>query len=595
MESKTTYLKDRYSCHHSANKTEPIAQSLFKKFVLIVTSFNLLLFTSVSPVAAKSNKSGNISAPDPEIKLVLQITVDQLRGDLPQRFKKRFGKGGFNYLFNHGVHYANAHYDHADTETAPGHATLSTGATPSNHGIVASEWWNRKTNRVVYSVEDESYPLLGKSKISTVGTSSHITGRAPTNLLSTTIGDEIYFASEKKAKIYGVSGKDRGAILPAGHAGKAFWLSEGKITSSSYYYKNLPSWVNTWNKKGMAETYRNKSWTLLNPKETYWRVKDDKRPYEGGYKHMNGVMPKKFAAKKDKHFYKGLMHSYVNDELVLDFAKHLIDTQKIGQGKSTDYLSLSFSSIDYVGHTWGVESLEAEDTILRVDKNLKELFEFINKKVGLKNTLIVLSADHGVAEIAQYMQAINFPSKVIDSHKLVDHINVSLKKKFDKSDKLISRFLYPYIYLNYKEMKEKDIDREDVEEAVVKAALTFPGIAYAFTASDIKEGELPGKGGIYQQVINNFNSKRSGDIHLIADQYKMLVHWGWNGKPGMHGTVWTYDTFVPIFVVSPKSTKKRIVRRVTPCDVAPTIAAYLGIKPPSASVGNPLIEAVPEK
>lgn len=568
--------------------------ALGSKFVLLTLVWALgnFFLLSLNPCLAKENDSQ--AQPNPKIKLVLQITIDQLRGDMPQRFKERFGKGGFNYLFKKGVHYANAHYNHGDTETAPGHATLATGATPARHGIVASEWWDPDKKAVVYAVEDGNFPLLGDNKQGTTGTSSYVTGRAPTNLLSTTIADEIYIASEKRAKIFAVSGKDRGAILTGGRIGKAFWLAKGKMTSSSYYFKKLPEWVLEWNKKEIAESYRDKSWELLNDPQTYWRIKNDKRPYEGGYKHLDGKMPKPFKAKKSKHFYKGLMHSYANDELVLDFSKHLIDKNKLGQRKPTDYLSVSFSSVDYVGHTWGVESLEAEDNLLRVDRNLSKLFSYVDKKVGLDKTLIVLSADHGVAEIAQYMTELGFPSNVIDSHKLVKHINESMKKKFSCEKNLVGRFLYPYIYLDLAQLEKCDIDLEDAEEAAAKAAMQFPGITYACTAGDIKEGELPGNTGIYARIKNNYNFKRSGHVHLVADQYKMLVHWGWNGKPGMHGSVWSYDSFVPIMVSGPGIQKQRVVRRVGPHDVAPTIAAYLGIKPPSGSIGNPLKECVPK-
>lgn len=561
----------------------------------LATAIALASLICPNSARVEAKNEGSTTGPDLKVKLVLQITIDQLRGDLPQRFRSRFGKKGFNYLMDNGAYFANAHYKHADTETAPGHATLVTGGTPLQHGIIASEWWDNSQNKVVYAVEDKNFPLIRKDPDSTLETNSDTEGRAPTNLQSTTIGDEIYIATEKNARIYGVSGKDRGAILPAGRIGKAFWLSEGKMTTSSYYFKDSPEWVEKWNSKKLADSYKGKKWELLNPRESYWRKNQDKRPYEGGYKHLNGHMPKSFDAKKAKHYYKGLLHSYVNDELVLDFAKHLIDDRKMGQRDTTDYLSISFSSVDYVGHTWGVESLESEDTLLRVDKNLEDLFSHVAKTVGLKNTLIVLSADHGVAEIAEYMQAMGFPSKVIDSHKLMAHINDRVKKKFKTDAKLVRRFLYPYIYLNEELIEEKDIDLEDVEEVVAKAAMKFPGIAYAATASAIKEGELPANQAMYARILNNYHPQRSGHVHLVAEQYNMLVHWEWNGKPGMHGTVWSYDSFVPVFFAGPGINKSRVVRRVGPHDVAPTIAAYLGIKPPSGSIGEPLPEAMPTK
>ncbi|MCB9471577.1 MAG: alkaline phosphatase family protein [Candidatus Obscuribacterales bacterium] len=576
------------------------------RFLIAAALVSTLVSALVAPPAVFAEGDGNKkiagtakqarTIPCSKVKLVLQITIDQLRGDLPLRFRSRFGEGGFRYLLDNGAYFANAHYKHADTETAPGHATLVTGATPAQHGIISSEWWDPEKKKIVYAVEDENYPLLGENLESTAGSSTTIEGRAPTNLQSTTIGDEIFIASEKQARVFGVSGKDRGAVLPAGRAGKAFWLSSGKMVTSSYYYKKPPQWVTTWNDRKLADSYKDKNWELLNNRETYWRKDLDKRPYEGGFEHLKKEMPKSFATEKSKHFYKGLMHSYVNDELVLDFAKHLISDRQLGKRESVDYLSISFSSIDYVGHTWGIESLESEDTLLRVDRNLADLFKHVDSTVGLENTMIVLSADHGVAEIAEYMQGLGFPSKVIDSRALVKHIRDSLKKRFSTDKDLVAHFLYPYIYLNEAVLSDLKLDMEEVEEETAKAAMAFPGITYAVGEAAIKEGELPTDNAntIYARIINNYHPKRSGHVHLVADQYKMLVHWEWNGKPGMHGTVWSYDSFVPVVFTGPGIKARRIVRRVGPHDIAPTIAAYLGIKPPSGAVGDPLVEVVPE-
>lgn len=525
------------------------------------------------------------------VKLVLQITIDQLRGDQPLIFKERFGEGGFKLLFNRGAYYANAHYSHADTETAPGHATLATGTVPARHGITNSEWYDYEKGRVVYSVEDQNSPMVDKDAVSTAGSTSSEKGRSPAHLLSTTIGDEIVMASFGKARSIAVSGKDRGAILPGGHCGKAFWLSSGKFVNSKYYNDSLPVWVEEWNRRKLADTYRDKAWTLLRDKDSYLRKDIDDRSFEGYYKHLGRTLPKSFACQDDEEFYEALLHTPVNDELVLSFAEHAIDKLGLGQGESTDYLSVSFSSTDYVGHGWGIGSLEAEDNLLRVDRNLAELFSFVDKKVGLDKVLIVLSADHGVAEIAEAMQAFSIDSSRIPSKEFRSYMSSRLKERFSTEHDLIKAFVYPYIYLDRKFVADGGIGAgiEKVEDAAAEFAMHYPGVAYAAGRSRIARGELPDNTGYYARIVANFHPKRSGDVHVVPRQYVMFGKIRTN-QPGEHGSVWSYDTYVPVAFLSTGVRPGYYRRSIDPKDIAPTIAALLGIKPPSASSGEVLKE-----
>jgi predicted AlkP superfamily pyrophosphatase or phosphodiesterase len=524
------------------------------------------------------------------VKLVLQITVDQLRGDLPRLFKNRFGKGGFRYLMDRGVFYVNANYLHADTETGPGHATLVTGGQPAQHGIIAGDWWDSVKKKIIYSVEDDQYSVLS-SYVDTDPAKS-AGGRGPANLESTTIGDEIYIASEQRAKVFAVSGKDRSAIIPAGHMGKAFWLSHGDFVTSSYYYKEAPSWLLDWNKRKLADSYRNKSWDLLHDRKTYWRADRDDMPWEETFAHLGRTMPKALGSTDNETFYKGLEHTVVSDELVLAFTEDLIEREKLGKDETTDYLSVSFSSTDYVGHTWGVNSLEAEDNILRVDKNLEELFSFIDKNVGLDKTLIVLSADHGVADVTEYMQSLKYPARRIDPQDFTKSINQALKKKYGTDAELLQTFIYPYLYLNTDLIEKLHLNLVDVEAFTANETMKYPGISFAATRSDIISGRLPSGHAHMPRVGNTFHAKRSGHVHVIADQHAVLMHFPWHMKAGLHGSVYTYDTFVPIMFSVPGVTPKQISRAVGPHDIAPTIATFLGIKPPSGCVGTPLNEVV---
>lgn len=524
------------------------------------------------------------------VRLVLQITVDQLRGDLPLIFKNRFGKGGFRYLMDKGVFYVNANYAHADTETGPGHATLVTGGQPAQHGIIGGDWWDEAKKKIVYSVEDDQYRVLSDYVDSDPTKSGG--GRGPANLESTTIGDEIYIASEHRAKVFAVSGKDRSAIIPGGRMGKAFWLSQGNFVTSSFYFKETPTWVKEWNNRKLADSYRNKSWELLHDRKTYWRADRDDMVWEEGFANLGRTMPKSLAHKDDEKFYKGLEHTIVSDELVLAFAKDLISHEKLGADETPDYLSVSFSSTDYVGHTWGVNSLEAEDNILRVDRNLEDLFSFIDKNIGLDKTLIVLSADHGVADVTEYMQALNYPAKRIDPQEFPKQINEALKKKFQINADLVQIFVYPYLYLNVDQIEKLGLDISAVETAAAREAMKFSGISFAVTKSDIVSGRMPAGHAHMPKIANTFHAKRSGNIHVIADQHAVLMHYPWNLKTGLHGSVYPYDTFVPIMFAAPGVSARIVSRLVGPHDIAPTIATFLGIKPPSGSVGTPLSEVV---
>ena len=321
-------------------------------------------------------------------KLVVQITVDQLRGDLPMRYRDRLGEGGFRYLLEQGVHYSNAHYRHANTETAVGHATLVTGADPSAHGIVGNDWIDPVSGAFVYNTEDDRHHLVGKERKAHQGVS-------PRNLLASTIGDELVLSNGGRSRVFSVSGKDRGAILPGGHAGKAFWYSKssGQFVTSSYYYDAYPGWVEAWNGAAPAEAYRGRSWELLREKSTYQAADRDDRAYEAAALGMGRVFPHAYG--DDKYLTLRLGITPPVDELTLDFVKTLIREEGLGQRGATDFLAVSFSATDYVGHLFGPSSLESEDMILRVDRTLAELFQAIDQAVGLENSLIVLSADHG--------------------------------------------------------------------------------------------------------------------------------------------------------------------------------------------------------
>jgi len=524
-------------------------------------------------------------------KLVLQITIDQMRGDFPMRYKDRLGKGGFRYLMEKGIHYSNAHFKHADTETPIGHAALFTGTYPAYNGIVAGSWFDKDKGKVIYNCEDDRYPMIGKEP-------AKGKGRAPSNLLSSTIGDELVISNNRQSRMFSVSIKDRGAILPGGHAGKAFWYSksDGSFVSSKYYYKEYPAWVKKWNAKKLADKYKDTSWELMYDISTYMFGKDDDRSFEVDMFGLGTTFP--HPVKGDsKYFYTSLIATPFGDELTADFAKTLIKEEKMGQGKSTDFMAISFSVTDYIGHVFGPSSLEAEDNVLRVDRLLADLFDFIDDKIGLKNTLVVVSADHGMCEAPEHMQTFGFESKHLTSETIMKgSINKALKDSLGLSEDVIRLYEHPYVYLNEEKIEKTKYSISEIETAVAEEILKVPGIIGALTRTDLTKGSFASTA-VNMSILNNFHPKRSGHIHVIADQFWYFYYQMETTTEiaAIHCSPWTYDTYVPLFFAGHGIPSQQIARPVTPYDIAATIATYLEIKPPSGSVGIPLTEVLKRK
>jgi len=556
----------------------------------------VLCFVAAALVATSAQASENRKP-----RLVLQITVDGLRGDLPLRYADRLGKGGFRYLLEKGTYYSNAHYQHSNTETIVGHVILATGAFPSASGMVANVWLDRESGKLAYNIEDDRYRTLStepfvdkKTEIDPTQKAAQTDGRSPKAILTSTFSDELFVSNGGRSKIFGVSVKDRGAVSLAGHAGKAFWFSKktGEFVTGTYYYDEYPKWVAAWNDTHLSDAYQGKSWELMQDRSTYVFGGADDRGYETDFPGYGRTFPHPFGDKSSKYFYTLLTVSPAGDELTLDFAKALIDNEQLGQDDITDYLSVSFSSTDYVGHLFGPSSLEAEDNILRVDRTLADLLQYVDKKVGLKNTLIVLAADHGVPEAPEYMASLGMetgrltPSK-IDTSPLME----ALKQRFGIDKELIKLYYHPYVYLDREVIREKGLNQAEVERAIATELMKLDGIAAAVPSSDLLKGDLPDTP-LIRQIRRNFHSKRSGDIYLVQEPYWFLYSDSSIPLCTIHGSPWRYDTYVPIIFAGVNVPAQRISRSVHPLDIAPTLSAYLGIKPPSGSLGTPLSEVL---
>jgi predicted AlkP superfamily pyrophosphatase or phosphodiesterase len=543
----------------------------------------LLVSAAVAAAAPESHK----------VKLVLQVTVDQLRGDTMTRFEDNFTKGGFRYLLEKGVHYTNAHYPYSDTETAPGHASLATGAVPAVHGIVSNDWLDPVTGEFVYNTEDPRHSYIGMEPKKNQGVS-------PRNLLASTLGDELVLHSAGRSRAFSVSSKDRGAILPGGHVGKAFWYNNrgANIVSSTYYYDAYPEWVAQWNAAKPAKRFSKGTWSLLYPQERYVARELDDRPFEADFAGMGRTFPHPLPASDTPYFPVVLYVSPMADELTLDFAKTLIDQEQVGQGEAVDYMAVSFSAPDVAGHLFGQSSLEYEDAVLRTDTNLAQLLKHIDDRVGLKHTLIALSADHGGVESPEYAKSRGIPAGRLpmDWIRSGSTLAKPLQEKYGRDD-LVAGHSHPYVYLNTKAIADAQLNVSEVEQFVADELVKVAGIHSAITRTQILSGTAPSTP-LAQQAIRNFHPERSGNVHYIQDQY-WFVHsteeakkLGLTALAAIHGSPWSYDTYVPVLFAGPGIPNMRISRRVSPLDIAPTLANYMGVKAPSGTTATVLKEIV---
>ena len=536
-------------------------------------------------------------------KLVLQITVDALRGDMPDRFAHLYGKGGVKYLMERGIHFSNAHYQHANTETIVGHTSLATGTVPAAHGMVGNVWFDRDKGRQAYNIEDEDYHLLtagadvdSDTELDPTQKAATVDGRSPNAIMSSTFSDELAVHYHGQAKIFAVSVKDRGAVPLAGHTGKAFWFSKatGEFVTSSYYYKQYPQWVSDWNERKPAQAYSGKAWKLMYEPSKYLFGDSDDKSYETNFPGYGRVFPHPYGnAEENKYFTTFLTLSPAGDELTLDFTKALIENEQLGQDDVPDYLAVSFSSTDYIGHLFGASSLESEDNMARLDRTLAELFRYIDETVGLKNTLIVLSADHGQPEVPGHLNELGilraryFDAEALDTTPAL----AALKKKFGIGEELVETYSQPYLYLNNDLTRKKGLDQAEVEKAVATELVKFDGVAAAVSSTALRTASLPDTL-LMRYILNNFYSGRSGDIYLVFEPNIFISDFDGLSVASTHGSPWRYDTYVPLIFAGAGLKGQRVSRAVTPYDVAPTLANFLSIKPPSGAIGNPLVEVV---
>jgi hypothetical protein len=512
-------------------------------------------------------------------KLVVGMVLDQMRWDYLYRYFDRFAdKGGFKRLLKEGNSCENTLIPYTPSVTACGHSVVYTGSAPSITGITGNAWWDRDNNRTMYCTEDKN--------MSTVGSSSPQGKMSPKNMLVTTVADELRLATNFKSKVVGVAIKDRGAILPAGHsANAAYWYdnSVGKWISSTYYMQTLPAWAVDFNNKNLTDSYYEKGWSLLYDSSTYLQSTADNKPYEA--KPFGNNFPydlKKYIGKD----YGKVNTTYFGNELTFEFAKSALQGEQLGKDGITDFLAVSFSSPDYIGHSFGPNSIEAEDAMLRFDLSLGAFLDYLDQVVGKNQYVLFLTADHGAAHIPEFMQENKLPGGRVYTGKLMDRLNASLQRIYNIKKIILSDDNYQYS-LDHAKLDSAGISSADIINWLKKELATEPGIDRVFALNELNTVPLPAS--IRKAINLGYHPRRSGDVQVI---FKPGFIDASNTTGTTHGLWNPYDTHIPLLWYGWGIKKGKTYRETTMSDIAPTLSSLLKIQMPSGNIGTTISEVL---
>lgn len=534
-------------------------------------------------VQAQTNK---VAAP----KLVVVMVVDGLPQEQVVRYRHQFTQGGFQRLLDQGAWFTQAHQGHGVTVTAVGHAAVLTGAYPYQHGIVSNKWVVPQTLEDMYCTADTEHQYLGEETKKDDGTS-------PKNLRVTTLGDELRYATGKQAKVVTVSGKDRGAILLAGKTGSAYMYMEksGNFASSSYYMKQHPEWVSKFQASKPQDRFYGQRWNLLLPESAYQAdapddivTKADKAdPKSDNFNRFPFIYASE-SGKPDASYYKKLKTGPYVDQLTLDFARAAIEGENLGKNPAgvPDILGISLSSHDYVNHSFGPESRMSHDHLQRLDRMMAEFFNYLDKRIGLDNVIITLTADHGFPNVPEFSQSMNLSAQRFDTKAMLKSLNELLNSKYG-SDKLVSKWSYPGLLIDWDLVARKGIKRDELEASISDFILKQEGIANVFSRSQLENGRMPATrlGTLMQRA---WHKQVSPDMLIVT---KPFWYFGEGLSGTSHGSPYFYDTNVPLMIMGKNWIKPgNYSQGAEVQDLAPTLAHILRLRAPAASEGRILGE-----
>jgi predicted AlkP superfamily pyrophosphatase or phosphodiesterase len=587
-------------------------KSLVISLVFLLSAVVLLVAQQPRPVR-RLNLPAATSAitKDSRPRLVLLIVVDQFRYDYLTRFGDLFGARGIGRLMREGASWTEVNFDQVPTFTAPGHAVFMTGAWPSQTGIVANDWYERETGKKVKSVTDDSTNKLAGQPGEK--------GYSPRRLLCSTVGDELRIADDDRSKVIGISTKDRSAILPAGRrANAAYWFSDdnGNMLSSTYYFSREPDWVERFNNRHLADQWFGAHWDRLLPEAEYLnRAGKDDVPWENLDKASNDTnfFPHVITgglARPGRAFYKALDYTPFSNDLLVSFAEEAITNEKLGDDSDTDLLTVSFSANDYVGHRFGPYSHEAMDMTLRVDRQIGTLLDFVDAHVGLRNTIVIFSADHGASPVPEQAALMNLPGRRYQKAELRQIVQEGLKARYGRKDRPANDYIQTFtnkqeteqglinsnFYLNRAALRRDGIDLDECERVVGELSMHMPGAARYFTRAQLENNLISSADPIARRVLNGFYPQRSGDVIVVFEPYNILFDLPDDPtdtrSTATHGSPYSYDTHVPLIIMGRDVTKGIYAEPATPADIAPTLSSLLRVQSPSCSIGRILSEAL---
>jgi len=518
----------------------------------------------------------------PRPKLVVGIIIDQMRYDYLYKFESLYGENGFKKLMNEGTNFKFAHFNYVPTYTGPGHTSIYTGTTPYYHGIIGNSWFDKKTKKMVYCVEDKS--------VNTLGADDKNGQMSPRRLLSTTITDQLKLSTNGRSKVISISLKDRAAIMIGGHmADAAYWYDSktGNFITSTYYMKELPGWVTNFNNKKLADKYSAGDWKLSFPIEKYKQTLPDEAGYEEDvFSEGKTSFPHSFKNVPAKDKYGVLRYTPFANDLQFDFVKSAFKNEKLGQHQDTDFLAISFCASDYVGHAYGPNSVEVEDLYVKIDSLIADMINLLDKKLGKGNYLMFLSADHAVAEGPDFLKEKNIPGGWFDPHIVRDSLENFTTRNYN-NPKLIESFSNSQIFFNRQVIDEQNLELSNLENVYAQYLReTFPEIKEIFKRDDLEKG-IAGRTNP-NLLLNGFNPVRSGDVIFGLQPGFIFARGGQDATS--HGSLYSYDTHVPLIFYGWNIPRKTINKPVYIVDIAPTIADLLKIQEPNACIGIPLIK-----
>lgn len=552
-----------------------------------------LLFLSIifsQCIAVKSKKTTFVSPENTfelkenfkRPKLMIGIVVDQMRYDYLIKFYNKYGDNGFKRLMNKGYNLENVHFNYIPTYTAVGHASIYTGTTPVNHGIISNNWYDKFEKRSIYCVDDIRYETVGGK-----------TGgkKSPHKMLTTTILDQLRLAQNMDGKSIGISIKDRSAILPAGHtANAAYWFeggNEGKFISSTFYMNELPNWVTNFNNSGKANDYLNKTWDTYFNIDNYTESIPDNNEFEGLFKgKKTPTFPYNLSElRKENDNYSLLKAVPFGNSIVTDFAEATILGENLGKGNFTDFLAISYSSTDYIGHQFGVNAIELEDTYIRMDKEIERLLFFLDKEIGGENYTLFLTADHAVVEVPAYLNSLKIPGGYFNNSEFKETLNKITMENFN-SNELIENVSNYQIYLNKEKLKELKLNVHNVSQIIADEIINFNNVYKSITALSLQNSNFDF--GILKTLQNGYNQKFSGDILFVPNPSTINS----NRTGTTHGSGYSYDTHVPLIFYGNGIKKGQSDNYYPIIDIAPTITSFLKIAQANGNTGKPIIEVL---